>query len=60
MIVDIGMFIREKLVNDSIGQLSVDIGKIIILVEDHSSTILMCWKDKDVGIGPGEWRLGTQ
>ena len=26
--------------------------KIIILVEDHSSTALICWKDNDVGIEP--------
>ena len=31
---------------------SGSISKIINLVEDHSGTALVCWEDKDVGIGP--------
>ena len=35
-----------------VSKLSIGLSMIIILVEDHSSTNLACWKDKDVGIGP--------
>ena len=51
LVVGFGRVIKEKVVNCSIIQLFVSLAKIIILVEDHSSTALVCHKDMDVRIG---------
>ena len=42
---------RQK--RGKVKQLSVGLSKVIILVENHSDTILVSWKDKDVGNGSG-------
>ena len=52
LVVGISRVVREKPVSGSIRQLSVSLTKIIILVEEHSGTALVCWKDQDVGVGP--------
>ena len=52
LVVGLGRVIREKGLSGSIRQLSVSLSKIIILVEDHSGTALVCQEDQDVGIGP--------
>ena len=52
LVVGSSRVIREKAVIGSIRQLSVCLSKIVILVEDHSGTALVCWEDQDVGFGP--------
>ena len=52
MVVVFSSVVREKPVSLSIRQLSVSLTKIVILVEDHSGTALVCREDKDVLIGP--------
>ena len=52
LVVGLGRVVREKAVCGIIRQWSVSLSKIIILVEDHSGTALVCREDKDVGIGP--------
>ena len=42
--------VREKRLSSSIRQLSVGLSKIIIHVEDHIGTALLCQKDMDVVI----------
>ena len=51
-VVGISRFVREKPVSGSIRELSVSLSKVIDLVEDHSSTAVICREDQDVGIGP--------
>ena len=52
LVVGISRVVREKPVSGSIRQLSVSLSKVIDLVEDHSSTALVCREDQDVWIGP--------
>ena len=48
LVVGFGRVAREKVVSGSIRQLSVSLSNIIILVEDHSGTALVCREDQDV------------
>ena len=50
LVVGFSRVIREKAVSGSIRQLSISVSKIIIFVEDHSGTALVC--QEDVGFGP--------
>ena len=52
LVVDFGRVVREKAVSSSIRQLTVHLSKIVILVEGHSGTALVCQEDQNVGIGP--------
>ena len=52
LVVGFGRVMREKAVSGSIRKLSVNLSKIIILIEDYSGTALVCREDQDVGIGP--------
>ena len=54
LVVSIGRAIRKKTVSGRIRQLSIDLSRIIILVEDHSGIALFCWKDMEMGNGPEE------
>ena len=50
-------FMREKMVGGSIRQLSVDLSKIVILVEDHSGILpLSAGRIKMWGLDLREWR----
>ena len=51
LVVGIGMTVREKMVSGSAGQLSVVLSKTITLL--GITVVLVCWKDKNVGVGPG-------
>ena len=42
LVLGIGRDVREEMASGSIGQVSVGLSKIIIQVEDHSSTTLVC------------------
>ena len=42
LVVDFDRVVREKAVSGIIRQLSVCLSKIVILVEDHSGTALVC------------------
>ena len=42
LVVGFGQVIRKKGVSGSIRQLSVCLSKILILIEDHSGTALVC------------------
>jgi hypothetical protein len=52
LVIVFGRVVRENAVSGSIKQLSFCFSKIVILVEDHSGTALVCQKDQEVGIGP--------
>ena len=56
LVVDIGKVVTEKMVNDSISQLSVGLGKIIILVEDCSDTAIATRRIRMWGLDLREWR----
>ena len=46
LVIFFGRVVMEMAVSGSIRHLSVRLSKVVILVEDHNGTALICWKSR--------------
>ena len=53
LLVVFGRVFREKTVSDSVRQPSVGLSKIIILVEDHSGSVIRMWRLESLALKRG-------